>query len=346
MHALGAADARSAILERTLVELATSWDPTVRDEQTRNGIVQALCTLLQATFPPPSKVVAKPYGSFISGFYTPGSDLDIALYGEVELNLLPDNVRIELAKLLPPGKETAPMALLDHDARAAVLARTANALCLSGMCRANYVERVLAARIPILKTTEIHSNVQVDVCCGLVGSAFKHDIIGRISSAEPRIKQLFRLVKLWAKVHGLNDGMNGTFNSWSLTLMVMFALQACSPALLPPMWQCFAEGTATPKRKSAGASSTASANSHAGPVAKSPASPASHAPSVGLKSRTWWEMSAQGWTAGKPMCSILRSKRLRRAYAQMSKRGMMEWQRGLIMVVEERGSRTRWGYGF
>jgi len=124
------------------------------------------------------------------------------------------------------------------------------------------------------------------VCCGLVGSAFKHDIIGRIAAAEPRVKQLFRLVrvlmppgtahaqnksahkrihthactclcthmpfvvaaeprveqlfrhashtftctrtsgarvlqvKLWAKMHGLNDGMNGTFNSWSLTLMV------------------------------------------------------------------------------------------------------------------------------
>lgn len=42
-------------------------------------------------------------------------------------------------------------ALLDHDARAAVLARFANALCLSGMCRSNFVERVLAARIPILK---------------------------------------------------------------------------------------------------------------------------------------------------------------------------------------------------
>lgn len=44
-----------------------------------------------------------------SGFYTPSSDLDIALYGEVELKLLPENVRIEVMKLIPPGKETAPM---------------------------------------------------------------------------------------------------------------------------------------------------------------------------------------------------------------------------------------------
>ena len=46
------------------------------------------------------------------------------------------------------------------------------------------------------RMTEVKSNVQVDVCCGLVGSAFKHDIIGRMSSAEPRIKQLFRLVRM------------------------------------------------------------------------------------------------------------------------------------------------------
>lgn len=44
-----------------------------------------------------------------SGFYTPGSDLDIALYGEVELKLLPESVRIETAKLVTPGRETAPM---------------------------------------------------------------------------------------------------------------------------------------------------------------------------------------------------------------------------------------------
>lgn len=44
------------------------------------------------------------------------------------------------------------------------------------------------------RTTEAASNVQVDICCGLVGSAFKHDVIGRMAAAQPRTKQLFRLV--------------------------------------------------------------------------------------------------------------------------------------------------------
>lgn len=54
------------------------------------------------------------------------------------------------------------------------------------------------------RMTEVTSNVQVDVCCGLVGSAFKHDIIGRMSYAEPRIKQLFRLVRVVTALCSLN----------------------------------------------------------------------------------------------------------------------------------------------
>lgn len=50
---------------------------------------------------------------------------------------------------------------------------------------------------------------------------------------------LRRIVKLWAKLHGLNDGAAGTFNSWSLTLMVLFHLQTVRPAILPPLWCLF-----------------------------------------------------------------------------------------------------------
>lgn len=46
-------------------------------------------------------------------------------------------------------------------------------------------------------------------------------------------------VKYWAEVHGLNDPKCGTLNSWSITQMVLFHLQTCRPAVLPPLWQFF-----------------------------------------------------------------------------------------------------------
>ena len=43
------------------------------------------------------------------------------------------------------------------------------------------------------------------------------------------------MVKLWAKAKGINDPGQGTFNSYSLSLLVIFHLQNLSPPLLPPL---------------------------------------------------------------------------------------------------------------
>jgi len=52
-------------LERTLVELAHCWEPTERDRYARDNCIQALTTLLQGAFPPPSRIFPKAYGSFV-----------------------------------------------------------------------------------------------------------------------------------------------------------------------------------------------------------------------------------------------------------------------------------------
>lgn len=55
------------------------------------------------------RLEARPYGSFVSGFYTPSSDLDLALDGDVALELLPADVQQELRALAGPEALTAPM---------------------------------------------------------------------------------------------------------------------------------------------------------------------------------------------------------------------------------------------
>lgn len=55
---------------------------------------------------------------------------------------------------------------------------------------------------------------------------------------------MLRLVKLWAQAHSINDAGAGTFNSHSLTLLVLFHLQTRPVAMLPPLKDLFDERVA------------------------------------------------------------------------------------------------------
>lgn len=42
-------------------------------------------------------------------------------------------------------------------------------------------------------------------------------------------------VKQWARLHSINDGSQGTFNSYALTNMAIHHLQAQTPPVIPPL---------------------------------------------------------------------------------------------------------------
>jgi hypothetical protein len=42
-------------------------------------------------------------------------------------------------------------------------------------------------------------------------------------------------VKAWARHQGINDGAQGTFNSYTLTIMVLYHLQSFKPPIVPPL---------------------------------------------------------------------------------------------------------------
>uniref|UniRef100_A0A0D9V7R3 Poly(A) RNA polymerase mitochondrial-like central palm domain-containing protein n=1 Tax=Leersia perrieri TaxID=77586 RepID=A0A0D9V7R3_9ORYZ len=46
-------------------------------------------------------------------------------------------------------------------------------------------------------------------------------------------------VKEWAKAQNINDPKNGTLNSYSLCLLVLFHFQTCEPAILPPLKEIY-----------------------------------------------------------------------------------------------------------
>uniref|UniRef100_A0ACD5WIE6 Uncharacterized protein n=1 Tax=Avena sativa TaxID=4498 RepID=A0ACD5WIE6_AVESA len=56
---------------------------------------------------------------------------------------------------------------------------------------------------------------------------------------DERFRYMVLLVKEWAKAQNINDPKNGTLNSYSLCLLVLFHFQTCKPAILPPMKDIF-----------------------------------------------------------------------------------------------------------
>ena len=64
-------------------------------------------------------------------------------------------------------------------------------------------------------------------------SRFKSEVLFELGAATPEFGELFRLVKAWAKPKGINNPEAGTFNSFSLSLLVIFHLQKAR--LLPPL---------------------------------------------------------------------------------------------------------------
>ncbi|GFR51009.1 hypothetical protein Agub_g13336 [Astrephomene gubernaculifera] len=95
------------------------------------------------------------------------------------------------------------------------------------------MEYVLHARVPLIKFTDRRSGIAVDLCLGSPDTGFKAWSVAQVASIHPAFGKLFRVVKVWAKAHAINDGAAHMFNSWCLTLVVIFFLQRCE--LLPPL---------------------------------------------------------------------------------------------------------------
>ncbi len=113
---------------------------------------------------------------------------------------------------------------------------------LAGRVRARgaqNLQKITHARVPIIKFKDIVTNVEVDVSIDSIGAQFKSVAIGIVASMDWRVGALVRLIKLWARHHNLNDSSTGTFNSFALTLLVIFHCQTRSPAILPPIAELF-----------------------------------------------------------------------------------------------------------
>ncbi|KAL5733169.1 hypothetical protein ACOSQ2_032861 [Xanthoceras sorbifolium] len=199
-----------SILEPTLMEILSVINPLREDWEARIGIINELRNVIESVDSMRGAIV-EPFGSFVSNLFTRWGDLDISIE-------LLNGTHISSA-----GKKR----------KQALLGELLKALRKrDGLRRFQFVPN---ARVPILKFESKRQNISCDISIDNMAGLMKSRFLFWINEIDGRFRDMVLLVKEWAKAHDINNPKSGTFNSYSLSLLVIFHFQTCVPAILPPL---------------------------------------------------------------------------------------------------------------
>jgi hypothetical protein len=196
----------------------------------------------------------EPYGSFTSGMWTRHGDLDISIESSAEwLDEYTKGNRNGGGGRGGEGRgghttrgsyattRQVDVLNMSQNEKKKFLRAFANRLRDRVACPQNFLVLIgEKIRVPIIKFVSKVGQVECDVSCDGHKALFKSTIMGLLSHHDWRFGTMVRLVKLWARKWELNDPTTGTFNSFSLSLMVLFYFQNRSPAIFPPLKELFA----------------------------------------------------------------------------------------------------------
>ncbi|GFR50833.1 hypothetical protein Agub_g13106, partial [Astrephomene gubernaculifera] len=246
-------------LEDLWHKIAQMEAPTPEDEEARLDICSDLTARLSSLGSSlGGTLAAEPHGYFVMGCFTASSPLEIAITGK-----------------LADSKGDAQ--LLDLEQRGAaerlcLLERVHSLIGDSGAAAQGTVRINRTARVPSVSFEHAGSGIPVRVCVAHPGFSVRAHVVRALVQLEPRLRSLVQLVELWADARGLNNPAAGTFNSWALMNLVIFAAQTFqSQPLLPPL--CRVCGGWDSSSSSAGGTAPAGSQSGGGSGAGSAAGP-------------------------------------------------------------------------
>ncbi|KAL6853658.1 hypothetical protein ACP4OV_019687 [Aristida adscensionis] len=156
----------------------------------------------------------KPFGSFVSNLYAKSGDLDLS-------------IDLWNSSNLPISKNKKQHVLRE-------LMRT---LKIRGVARS--MRFVPNARVPVLQYISNSFGISCDISVDNYPGRIKSKILYWINTLDERFGDMVLLVKEWAKAQNINDPKNGTLNSYSLCLLVIFHFQTCEPPILPPLKEIY-----------------------------------------------------------------------------------------------------------
>lgn len=196
----------SRVLEQTLDDILSAIKPSREDQIARNQIIAELQTVVRSMDIFRGAIV-EPFGSFVSGLFTKWGDLDISI--ELPNGLYISSTARERKKLM------------------------LSFLQLKLIGRYQRLQFISTARVPIVKFES--RSISCDVSIDNLSGQMKSKLFLWIKGIDERFGDMVLLVKEWAKAQEINNSKSGSFNSYSLTLLVIFHFQTCVPAILPPL---------------------------------------------------------------------------------------------------------------
>ncbi|KAK7379301.1 hypothetical protein VNO80_04758 [Phaseolus coccineus] len=197
-------------LDIVLKDILQVVTPLQEDWQIRFAIINDLRSIVESVESLRGATV-EPFGSFVSNLFTRWGDLDIS----IELS---NGLHISSA-----GKKQ----------KQTLLGEVLKALRMKG--GGSHLQFISSARVPILKFKSNRQGVSCDISINNLRGQMKSKILLWINKIDGRFHDMVLLVKEWAKAHKINNSKTGTFNSYSLSLLVIFHFQTCVPAILPPL---------------------------------------------------------------------------------------------------------------
>ncbi|XP_022746059.1 protein HESO1-like [Durio zibethinus] len=197
-------------VESTLKEVLDVIKPLRDDWVTRFKIIDELREVVQSMESLRGATV-EPFGSFVSNLFSRWGDLDISIelpYGSYVSSAGKKRKQSLLGELLTALRRKG------------------------GWQRLQFIPN---ARVPILKIVSKWQNISCDISVDNLQGQIKSKFLFWLNEIDGRFRDMVLLVKEWAKANGINNPKSGTFNSYSLSLMVIFHFQTCVPAILPPL---------------------------------------------------------------------------------------------------------------
>ncbi|KAK4579251.1 hypothetical protein RGQ29_029076 [Quercus rubra] len=206
----------NSTLEHILEEILEVLKPKQEDLTTRAQVISELRRVVESVQSLRGAAV-EPFGSFVSNLFTKWGDMDISIN-------------------LPKG---AYISYVDNDRKQRLLVDLQNPL--RGQWQ---MVQLIPAKVPILKCESRHKIFSCDISIDNLKGQMKSKLFLWISEIDGRFRDMILLVKEWAKSHDINDPINGTLNSYSLSLLVIFHFQTCEPAIFPPLKDIYAGNVA------------------------------------------------------------------------------------------------------
>ncbi|KAM3959697.1 poly(A) RNA polymerase, mitochondrial [Aphomia sociella] len=163
-----------------------------------------------------ANIALRPFGSSVNGFGRMGCDLDLVLSNNLTEEMSDPNKRLVYQEKKSEGGRgpwQRHMELLGE-------------LLESRVVGAARIQRILHARVPIVKYTHEFTDVDCDLCYNNLSGVYMSELLWLYGSLDPRVRPLTFVVRHWAAAVGLTNQHPGRWiTNFPLTLLVLFFLQ-------------------------------------------------------------------------------------------------------------------------